>query len=143
MKTVEEIDLATAGPRNQDVVQLPLGLLGFEQFKEYLWLQSPEEAPFCWLQACQDPSLTFLLVPPFSVLSEYAPELTDEDVRFLGLTCPEDAVLFGIVTLRPNGRGTVNLKGPLVINRSTLRAKQVVVANAADYALQHPLPAID
>jgi flagellar assembly factor FliW len=33
----------------------------------------------------------------------------------------------------------VNLKGPIVVNRHTLVAKQVVPHNAADYSVRHPL----
>ena len=41
--------------------------------------------------------------------------------------------------LPANGRATVNLKGPLVINRFSRIARQVIIANSADYSLQHPL----
>jgi flagellar assembly factor FliW len=140
MNTAEETELIQVGPRDQDTVQLPLGLLGFEQFKEYFWQESFDEAPFCWLQACQDPALTFLVVPIGAVLRQYEPEVSDEDARFLGLNDPEDALLYGVVTLRSKGRATVNLKGPIVLNRHTLRGKQVVLTNAANYSLQHPLP---
>jgi flagellar assembly factor FliW len=34
----------------------------------------------------------------------------------------------------------VNLKGPIIINRNTHIGKQVVIANASDYSVQHPLP---
>ena len=40
----------------------------------------------------------------------------------------------------PNGGATVNLKGPIVVNRHTLRGKQVIPTNAPKFALQHPLP---
>jgi flagellar assembly factor FliW len=35
----------------------------------------------------------------------------------------------------------VNLKGPIVINRRTLIGKQVIINNAAQYSLNHPLAA--
>jgi flagellar assembly factor FliW len=70
------------------------------------------------------------------------PDLSPEDVKFLALESPDDALLLNIVTLRPRGRATVNLKGPVVINRFTLVGKQVVLANAADYSVQHPLPTV-
>ena len=52
------------------------------------------------------------------------------------------ALIYNIVTLRANGRATMNLKGPVVLNRYTLTGKQVVITNAAQYALQHPLPVV-
>ncbi|MDX1950911.1 MAG: flagellar assembly protein FliW [Verrucomicrobiota bacterium] len=123
----------------QEQIHLPAGLLGFESIKFYLLSSEMEEAPFSWLQASDDVNLAFLVIPPFDFVPEYQPEISDEDVQFLGLTSPLDAWIFNIVTLRTGG-ATMNLKGPVVINRHTLIGKQVVLVNAADYSLQHPLP---
>ena len=120
-------------------VRLPMGLLGFEQIKEYLVLANPEEAPFGWLQVKGDPSLAFIVIDPFLVAPNYKPELPEQDVAFLGLEQPQDAAVFNIVTLHGQNRATVNLKGPIVINRHTHVGKQVVIANAAAYSVQHPL----
>jgi flagellar assembly factor FliW len=74
------------------------------------------------------------------VLPSYEPDLPVEDVRFLGIECPDDVFLLNIITFRRQGRSTVNLKGPIVINRFSLIGKQVVISNAAEYSLQYPLP---
>jgi flagellar assembly factor FliW len=124
-------------------LHLPLGLLGFEKIKRYQFLSLPEEAPFVWLQVLDDPNLAFLTISPFEVLPEYQPSLTAEDVEFLGLRSPAEAGVYGIVTLRPLGRATINLKGPVIFNRRTWMGKQVIVTNASDYSLQHPLPVGD
>ena len=124
------------------VVHMPLGLLGFEKYKSYVLTQTEEEAPFSWLQAAEHPSLAFLVIHPSEIPLEYQPDLSDEDVRFLGLENPADARILNIVTLRANGRATVNLKGPLVINQRTLRGKQVIPVNASQFSLQYPLPVV-
>ena len=59
---------------------------------------------------------------------------------FLGLEEATDAILLNIVTVRGPQRATINLKGPIVINRHTRMGKQVIIANAADYSVQHSLP---
>jgi flagellar assembly factor FliW len=87
----------------------------------------------------EHPHQAFLVVPPAHVKSDYQPELGQEDVEFLGLEKPEDAWVLNIVTLRPSGEATVNLKGPIVIHRQSRKGKQVIPLNAADYALRHPL----
>ncbi len=143
MNTIELPECAPQAVASERSVHLPLGLLGFERIKRYALLANPAEAPFLWLQVPGDPSLAFLVVPPFEVLPDYEPDISPEDAAFLELDSPGDALMFNIVTLRANGRATVNLKGPLVLNRHSLRGKQVVLANAADYALQHPLPVTD
>jgi flagellar assembly factor FliW len=140
MNTVE-LDLDTASMQGSEtVIHLPCGLLGFERSKKYLLTTKPEEEPFHWFQVLDDSSLTFLVLSPFEVLPSYRPDLPAEDVRFLQLEQPEDALLLNIVSLRPKGRSTINLKGPIVVNRFTLIGKQVIITNAADYSVQHPLP---
>lgn len=136
-----EIESAPACVRTS--IELPLGLLGFERFKRYALTAEEHEAPFQWLEVEGDASLSFLVVSPFEVLPEYAPELAPEDVAYIGLERPEDARLFGIVTLRSGGRATINLKGPVVVHRRTLRGKQVILANAAAYSLRQALPLPD
>jgi flagellar assembly factor FliW len=121
-------------------VRLPMGLLGFERIKDYLLISSPAEEPFRWLRVKDDPSLAFLVLEPFFALAEYQPDIPQTDVEFLGLRGPDDAILYNIVTLRAGQRATINLKGPIVINRNTGLGKQVIVANASQYSVQHPLP---
>ncbi len=121
-------------------VRLPMGVLGFEQMKSYLLIANPEEEPFRWLQVKDNASLAFIVINPFLVVPNYHPDLPQSDVEFLGLSRSEDAALLNIVTLHGSNRATVNLKGPVVINRTTGVGKQVILANAADYSVQHPLP---
>lgn len=121
-------------------VRLPLGLLGFEQLKDYLLVTNPGEEPFCWLQVKDKAALAFVVINPFLVAADYQPDLPQADIQFLGIEDPDDAILLNIVTLHAGGRATVNLKGPIVINRNTLNGKQVVLANASEYAVEHPLP---
>lgn len=124
-------------------IRMPAGILGFEQIKDYLLISNPMEEPFRWLRVKNDPSLAFVVVEPFLVEPGYSPDIPQADVEFLGLKEPAGAVLFNIVTLRPNQRATINLKGPIVINRNTGVGKQVIITNAADYSVKHPLPEVE
>src|SRR5438105_635920 len=108
-------------------VQLPMGLLGFEHLKDYLLVANPGEEPFMWLQVKGDGPLAFVVVNPFLVATDYHPDLPQADVDFLGIQDPDDAMLFNIVTLHAGDRATVNLKGPIVINRQSRIGKQVVL----------------
>jgi flagellar assembly factor FliW len=121
-------------------IRLPMGLLGFEQIKDYQLIVNPAEEPFRWFQVKDNFALAFVVVEPFLVLPDYRPDLPQADVEFLGLSSPEEAILFNIVTLHGPQRATVNLKGPIVINRHTGVGKQIVIANAAEYSVQYPLP---
>jgi flagellar assembly factor FliW len=120
---------------------MPAGLLGFENNKNYQLLGSPEEAPFLWLQMAEEPKLSFLVIEPAAVITNYQPDVPETDVAELGIESAEDALFLNIVTVHRDGKGTVNLKGPILVNRRTLMAKQVVPLNASQFSLQHPLPA--
>ncbi len=142
MNTCETTELQRIPVERENIVSLPLGLLGFEDTKRYVLLSEPGDAPFFWLQVVDNPHLAFLVLSPFEVLPDYEMELSDEDAAFLELSSPADALVYNIVTLHPDGPATINLKGPIVLNRVTLTGKQVVLANASRYALQHPLPTL-
>ena len=142
MKCAEmiETETDTLVVDNRQVLRLPMGLLGFEQIKEYILLSNPEEAPFRWLRVEDNPALAFVVIDPFVVLPEYSPDIPKPDVEFLKLKEPADALLLGIVTIHDAGRATMNLKGPVVFNRHTLIGRQVIITNAAAYSITHPLP---
>jgi flagellar assembly factor FliW len=123
-----------------NMIQLPYGLLGFERVHQYILLTRPEEEPFMRFQMVGEVKRAFLVVPPHFVLANYAPDLSELDVAFLELNDPSEAFVLNIVTMRAPGEATVNLKGPIVINRRTLIGKQIIPVNAAEYAIRHPLP---
>lgn len=133
MSSVAELDITKTL-----TVQLPLGLLGFERIKTYSLISKADQEPFRWLSVPDGDDLAFLVVPPCLVLPDYAPDLSDDDVDFLEIRNPNDAWVFNIVTLKSDGLATVNLKGPIVINRHTMIGKQVVLSQT-NYAIKHPI----
>lgn len=120
-------------------IQFPAGLLGLERIKEYELVANPAEEPFVWLQSAGAPDIAFLLISPFLVAGDYQPEIGDADAESLEVSDPEDVIVFNIVTLHGEAAATVNLKGPIVINRHTKVAKQVVLQNATEYSVRHPI----
>ncbi len=140
MKCAEIIETEKPPAIRREAVLLPKGLLGFEDIKNYALTYKPEEEPFAWLSVEGNVSLAFVVMDPFIALPDYQPDIPQADVDFLKLERPEDALLLGIVTIRENRIPTVNLKGPIVINRHTHIGKQVIIANANAYAVEHPLP---
>jgi flagellar assembly factor FliW len=141
MMTAETTETKSSQTEGRDIIRMPLGLLGFEHVKQYVLLANPEEKPFMWFQMLDDAKRAFLVAPPACLAPDYQPDISDADVDFLELADPADAFVINIVTLRGNGHATVNLKGPVVINRRTLVGKQVILNNAAQYSLHHPLAA--
>jgi len=125
----------------ENTIHLPLGLLGFESVKHFVLLARPDEEPFMRLQMLAPGEHAFVVLSPSTILPDYRPELSPEDVAFLELKDPADALVVGIVTLYGNGEATINLRGPIVLNRHTLVGKQVIPLNAGALELRHRLPA--
>ncbi|MFK3676390.1 flagellar assembly protein FliW [Microbacterium sp. NPDC090218] len=89
------------------------------------------------MRAVQDAELRLYLVDPRSVLSEYAPILTDEQAEGLALGSPDDALI--LVVAHPSADGvSVNLLAPVIVNRTTGAASQVILEDQ-DYPLRAPL----
>ncbi len=119
----------------------PCGLLGFESSKRFRLVAPKDTQPFMWLEGQDGDRHSFLVVPPSGVLEHYTLNLSDEDVDSIGLVSPEDGVVLNIATCHSEGKFTVNLKGPIIYNRDTLVARQVVPQNSADLPLAHHLDA--
>jgi flagellar assembly factor FliW len=125
-----------------DVVEInfPAGLPGFpnaHRFELAPW--GPAGSPFLLLSSVDDPDVGFVVVPPWVFYPEYEFELDTGVAERLGLTQAEDAVVFAVVTLRDKpDDSTVNLLGPIVVNRFTHEAAQVVLPSAG-YSVRAPL----
>lgn len=140
MKWDNTVEMEAPAAAMDNHIRLPAGILGFEKIKDYVLLANPAEMPFAWLRPAESGPLAFVVINPFVVMPNYTPDIPDMDVEFLGLGEPNDALLFSIVTLHGANHATLNLKGPIVINRRTHIGKQVIIANAGNYSVEHPLP---
>lgn len=143
MNCAEMIEIETPTVVRQDLVRMPTGMLGFEEIKDYVLTSNPFEHPFAWLKVQDNAALAFVVIDPFVVMPDYQPDIPQGDVDFLKLKQADDALLLGVVTIHNEHRATVNLKGPIVVNRHTHVAKQVIIANAAAYSVTHPLPLME
>jgi flagellar assembly factor FliW len=125
-----------------DVVEInfPAGLPGFptaHRFELAPW--GPAGSPFLLLSSADDPNVGFVLVPPWVFYPEYEFELDNGMAERLGLSEASDAVVFAVVTLRDRPEdSTMNLLGPIVVNRFTHEAAQVVLPSAG-YSVRAPL----
>lgn len=118
----------------------PDGIPGFPSATRWVLSDLVDGGAFQLLQNVDDPALSMVVGVPSLFFPDYAPDLADADVHALGIESPEDAVLLCSVTLPEDGQGpTMNLLGPLVVNRHTRVGRQVVLG--LDDAQAHtPLP---
>ena len=111
-------------------VTFPSGLFGFEALKDYVLLDA-EQQPFYWLQSLDEEKTAFILIDPFLFRPDYEMDIDNEELRPIGITDPEKAVIFTIVTVpSDNSPMTANLQGPLVINRDSKLGVQAVLTDS-------------
>lgn len=123
----------------KQVVTIKDGLFGFEDVEEYVLLDYEEGSPFYWLQARRIPEIAFLLVNPALIVEDYRLEVDQGDLETLEIESEEDILLFSIVTLNDDpAKTTINLLGPIVINKKTHFAKQMISTNEK-YSVRQPL----
>lgn len=127
-------------PSNE--MRLPQGIIGFPGYKRAELLYLPDHLPFLWMKLYSATDhLHFVVIEPGGVVPGYEPEIFDSDAEQLGLADPSEAMVLNIVTLRRQDpvEATVNLIGPLVVNRRSRVGRQLVIANYSKYSAHHPL----
>ncbi len=121
-------------------LQFPDGLMGFPDARRFSLLAwGGEDSPFSLLHNLEDESLEFVVVPPLLFFPDYEPVIEEEAASRLGLTSADDAFMLVIVTVPDDPKAaTANLLGPVIVNRHTRKAGQVVLS-LPDEFVRRPL----
>lgn len=89
------------------------------------------------MRAIADEAVRVFLLDPNTVLGDYAPIISDEQVELIQLTSAEDAWV--LVVANPSDEGvSVNLKAPVVVNTATGRSAQMILEDQ-DFPIRAPL----
>lgn len=123
------------------ILHFPLGLLGFETLQRFVLIDSDQVAPMRWLQAVDDPALSFLVVEPGMFFPDYTVDLSEADEKLLEAG-PESSLAVACLVVVPEDprQMTVNLMGPLVLNTEKRLGMQVVMHEAGFSPRQRLLP---
>ncbi|HHT36127.1 MAG: flagellar assembly protein FliW [Candidatus Wallacebacter cryptica] len=120
----------------EQIIDFPEGILGFEDYHQFVIVEQPESM-FCFLQSVEEPWLCFVIMMPELLRHDYQVKLEPQHVKQLGFEDSKDGQVFVIVTVPEDvSEMTANLQAPLVINRKTKLAKQVVLMDGL-YSIRH------
>lgn len=124
----------------KDLIHILNGLIGFESYTKYLPISFHEENDsLISLQSMEDESLSFIIMNPFGIFPDYAPVLSEQDLKELGADSTEDISYYVISVIRDSAaESTVNLKAPLVVNALNRKAKQIILEQP-EYTFRHVL----
>lgn len=115
------------------------GIFGFEDIHNFVLLDTEEGSPFYWLQSEEVKEIAFLIIEPKMIIPDYKLDVDKNELAQIDIKTEEDILLFSIVTIYENPQNiTVNLLGPLVINKTKHVGKQIISLNDT-YSVRHPL----
>lgn len=125
-----------------ECIEFPNGLPGFESEREFVLVERPESRPFLFMQSATSPALCFVTVPVPLLVPNYALELSADDMLTLKTDGSIGLDVLAIVCAIENQPPTVNLLGPVVINRRARRGVQTI-RDDDRYSARHPISAKD
>lgn len=121
------------------VVTLTEGMLGFSECGRFVLMDDEIGDPFLWMQSLEIPSLAFVVIDPAVILPSYHFSVKKEQIKSLDTEDINDLQVHVIVTMAANILDvTVNLQGPLVVNKKKRIGTQIVL-NDPNFSTRHPL----
>lgn len=127
---------------DEDVIEFPEGILGFNDLRQFVLLDDPNDEIFAWLQSCEVPQIAFPVLEPELFSQTYQVVLTKHDLESLGLNTQEKQHRirsFSIITIPEDPtQMTANLKAPVVINIEKRLARQIVLQDN-NLAIREPI----
>jgi flagellar assembly factor FliW len=134
MLTLETKEYGTLEYEKEYCINLPDGLFGFPEYHDYLplCLNDEEDNTLLVLQSVEDAHIGFVVINPFVLDPDYQPELTPEELDYLGADSESMLTFYVICVLRDDYmENTVNMKCPIVVNPDTRRGMQVILNNSS------------
>lgn len=140
MRKINTLRFGELEIEEQDVVRFADGLPAFEDEHEFVVLPYEEGTPYMFLQSMMTPELAFLMTDPFVFFPDYSFELDDENMEKLAINSMDDVLVCTLISVPRSGVAdmTTNLLAPVVINRHTMQARQIVLEKT-QYTTKHRL----
>ncbi len=121
------------------VIEFPDGVPGFERHREFALFEDPNSEPFQWFLSIENEELGFVVINPLYLWPDYDPKIGKADLKSLEITDTNEILIYSIVTLSDNPElVTANLSGPILINTSNRKARQLALLDDR-YTTKHKI----
>jgi flagellar assembly factor FliW len=107
-------------------IDLAVPMPGFPRHRQFVLVRLNDEGLLYAFTSTEDPELRFLVAPPEPFFPDYAPEIEDEVFAALNSKDPDRLLLLVVITAGVN-ETTANLLAPIVVDRDSRRAMQVIL----------------
>jgi flagellar assembly factor FliW len=136
---IETRDFGPVEIHDDEVIHFPDGIYGFDDSKRFALLDIGSTAGMMHLQCVDSPTPRFIVLDPFMILEDYAPEIPAETCKKLRTESLDELSLLVIAVIPEDFRAaTVNLKSPIAINFKEHLGMQVILGNR-DYSVRFRL----
>src|SRR5688572_25044231 len=125
----------------EDVFTFPHGLIGMESCRRWLLLSDVENDAVGWLQSMNLPETAFAVISPRRFLPDYEVHVSKGQLTPLELNGVDQAFVLNIIA-NNDGRLTVNLKAPLIINLNRRVGRQVVTTDEQPLQFELAAPSL-
>ena len=114
--------------KDEEVINFTKPILGFDDSRQYLLMESESIFPTFWLQSINDPNLAFPVISPFSVDENYSIDLEALDLDDIRLKSIDDALVLTLMVV-PQTISSIrtNLRAPIIYNPEKKVAKQLIL----------------
>ena len=107
-------------------IDLAVPMPGFPAHRQFVLVRLNDNGLLYAFTSIEDPELRFLVAPPEPFFPDYAPEIEDEVLAALNTRDPDRLLVLVVITAGVN-ETTANLLAPIIVDRDTHRAIQVVL----------------
>ncbi len=108
-------------------ITFPSGVIGFEEFKDFIIVNDESTEPFRWLVSTQDEAVCFPMIDPREIVKEYKANFPRSNGDLYEI--------YSIVCLKPSlEETTINLRSPIVINAQKREGVQIIL-NDEEYSV--------
>ncbi len=120
------------------------GILGFPDSQRYVLVEIEDDEDYFWIQSVEVDDVAFLCIRPWDFFPDYELDVSDDVQEQIELHDPVDSEVFLLLTTHHEDDElvdiTANLLGPIILNSSNRKARQVVLNNS-EYTTREPLVA--
>ena len=123
------------------VITFLQGIIGFPNLKKFMLIHDVEDddKKISWLQSIDEPSFALPVIDPLIVDDTYNPEIEDELLNPLEINDLAELLVITTITVPSDiTKMTANLKAPIIINASNLKAAQLIVEDEK-YLVKYPI----
>jgi flagellar assembly factor FliW len=111
------------------IIDMAVPMPGFPAHRQFVLVRLNDDGLLYAFTSIDDPGLRFLVVPPEPFFPDYAPEIENDVFAALNTKDPDRLLVMVVITAGVN-ETTANLLAPIIVDRDSHRAMQVVLTGS-------------